>query len=345
MDNLFQKRVEMSRFTTDEEYRKNPKLRPEDIRYLQDWISKQPHLPAVPARPNFAVDKLRMQITVPKPFSSSSVIMLESAKSVIEHHYTIKTHATEIWSNRDPLSREIQDALDVTPAFLPLPPVALKLPMAFSTPLETLKAPSVRNSNQTILSVNGQLCLNVPTSLSAGIKLFLILRYMVLLPERDRSGNLVLLFRMANYEPSRFIQERASKALLMLNDVALLEHGTVPGLTLVLDSKGVGFNFLPRVSIPNLKKMIMFLQIVIHSSGLEDFYKIVPNEILPKEYGGEAGTIEEAHKRSYEKMKQHRNWFIEEEKLRVDESKRLGKAKSASDVFGLEGSFKKLDID
>nr|CAD7204479.1 unnamed protein product [Timema douglasi] len=168
---------------------------------------------------------------------------------------------------------------------------------------------------------------------------------MVLLPERDRSGNLVLLFRMANYEPSRFIQERAGKALLMLNDVALLEHGTVPGLTLVLDSKGVGFNFLPRVSIPNLKKMIMFLQIVIHSSGLEDFYKIVPNEILPKEYGGEAGPIEEAHKRSYEKMKQHRNWFIEEEKLRVDESKRLGKAKSASDVFGLEGSFKKLDID
>nr|CAD7591474.1 unnamed protein product [Timema genevievae] len=49
--------------------------------------------------------------------------------------------------------------------------------------------------------------------------------------------------------------------------------------------------------------------------------------------------------RSYEKIKQHRNWFIEEEKLRVDESKRLGKAKSAGDVFGLEGSFKKLDID
>nr|CAD7437628.1 unnamed protein product [Timema bartmani] len=49
--------------------------------------------------------------------------------------------------------------------------------------------------------------------------------------------------------------------------------------------------------------------------------------------------------RSYEKVKQHRDWFIEEEKLRVDESKRLGKAKSAGDVFGLEGSFKKLDID
>nr|CAD7264951.1 unnamed protein product [Timema shepardi] len=216
---------------------------------------------------------------------------MELAKSVIENHYTIKTHATELWGNRDPLSREIQDALDVT--------------------------------------------------------------YMVLLPERDRSGNLVLLFRMANYEPSKFIQERAGKAFLMLNDVALLEHGTVPGLTLVLDSKGVGFNFLPRLANALLVlsstaedgEIEVRISIVIHSSGLEDFYKIVPNEILPKEYGGEAGPIEEAHKRSYEKMKQHRNWFIEEEKLRVDESKRLGKAKSASEVFGLEGSFKKLDID
>nr|CAD7453798.1 unnamed protein product [Timema tahoe] len=35
--------------------------------------------------------------------------------------------------------------------------------------------------------------------------------------------------------------------------------------------------------------------IVLHSSGLEDFYKIVPNEVLPKEYGGKAGPIEEAH--------------------------------------------------
>ncbi|CAG2068583.1 unnamed protein product [Timema podura] len=38
---------------------------------------------------------------------------LESAKSVIENHYTIKTHAPEIWGKRDPLSRDVQDALDV----------------------------------------------------------------------------------------------------------------------------------------------------------------------------------------------------------------------------------------
>jgi hypothetical protein len=44
-------------------------------------------------------------------------------------------------------------------------------------------------------------------------------------------------------------------------------------------------------------------------------------------------------------MERYRDWFKEEETLRVDESRRPGKAKSPGDVFGVEGSFRKLDID
>jgi hypothetical protein len=46
-----------------------------------------------------------------------------------------------------------------------------------------------------------------------------------------------------------------------------------------------------------------------------------------------------------ELLERYRDWLKEEETLRVDESRRPGNAKSKGNVFGVEGSFQKLDID
>lgn len=74
--------------------------------------------------------------------------------------------------------------------------------------------------------------------------------------------------------------------------------------------------------------------------------KFISLEILPNESGGQAGPIQELHEKQMKKLDDAISWFQEDEaNHRVNESLRPGKAKTATDLFGVEGSFKKLEID
>jgi len=68
-------------------------------------------------------------------------------------------------------------------------------------------------------------------------------------------------------------------------------------------------------------------------------------EVLPEEYGGTNGTVEELKAYWFRKMVENRDWLMEQEKYKTDEKKRAGKPKLHSDIFGIEGSFRKLEID
>lgn len=78
---------------------------------------------------------------------------------------------------------------------------------------------------------------------------------------------------------------------------------------------------------------------------MEALYKVVPRKLLPAEYGGEAGSIQDLINNMEKQLVAKRDFFIEDEKYGVDEKKRVGKPKNADNLFGLDGSFRQLAID
>lgn len=78
---------------------------------------------------------------------------------------------------------------------------------------------------------------------------------------------------------------------------------------------------------------------------MDALYKVVPRKLLPKEYGGEAGTIQEIVDNLEKTLLENRDFFIEDEQYGVDEKKRIGKPKNSESLFGVDGSFRQLAID
>lgn len=80
-------------------------------------------------------------------------------------------------------------------------------------------------------------------------------------------------------------------------------------------------------------------------SKLETLYDYVEKDLLPEEYGGKAGKLQDIHDAWVKKLEEYGPWFKEQENIKADESKRPGKQINYDDLFGLDGSFKQLSID
>ncbi|KAF9810680.1 hypothetical protein SFRURICE_021133 [Spodoptera frugiperda] len=293
----------------EDEYKKNTGTTPEDIKKLRDWLNTQPHLPG-----EYMTD---LDLILIYHCCERSA---EVSKQVLDLHYTLRTLFTNFFKDRA-VDNKTED-----------------------------------NLHKVLLQP---------------------------LPTRSVNGDAVFYCRLLDYEPRNFEFAKSLRSVLMILDLWQFEEGTWPGFVLIFDLDGLKLGHLTKLDVQTIQQFLYYLQeamlvkvkglhflnapsfmdrlmmmikpfmkkelldvLIIHQIGAKTLDKYVPMTGLPKEAGGEFKTFDECRDEMLARLRANKDFFIQENKKRVVESKRPGKPKTISDIFGsVEGSFKKLDID
>ncbi|KAK4879827.1 hypothetical protein RN001_007973 [Aquatica leii] len=282
----------------------------EDLVHLKEWISHQPHIIA-------RTDDQWIYI-----FFRGCKCSLQRTKEKIEKYYTLKTALPEFFGDRDPLLPNIQTILSL----------GLLIPL-----------PKASNSSARYFFHQCKFADPEKVHFTDVLKVFVMVLDVVFMEDIECSGSeLYLLCDLDGFNVHHLAQATPS---LCKKGVTFLRDG-FPG-------RPQGFYFLNFPSIldhifntvkPLLGKKLSS-RIKIYKTNDDQLFNDVPDVVLPKELGGKGKSIEELKIEWKQKIESYRNWFVEDIKYGCDESKRVGSFLTDSDLFGIEGSFKKLTID
>jgi len=285
--------------------------RRQTIQIIREWLRKQPHLSHCEIEDRHIL-----------AFARGCKYSMEKTKRKLELMLTMRTALPEFFTGCDPYRPEIQALLKVG-SFLPL------------------------------------------------------LDY-------DHLGRKVIIMRPGCFDPYLYKPEDVEKANFMVSDVMGLaeEQMFITGIVIIIDLEGYSLGHVTQKPLAVTKKQMHFLQdasplspkviniirtspvftsaynmitavvsdkikqrFKIHGHDMQSLHKEIPKNILPVEYGGDGLSISELTAYWKDRVEKNAEPLLKLEKFKADESKRPGTPKTTKELFGIEGSFRKLEID
>ncbi|XP_022226704.2 uncharacterized protein LOC111076939 [Drosophila obscura] len=283
----------------------------DDIAALREWIRQQPHL------------KARTDDQTLVNFLRGCKYSLERTKSKIDRFYTLRTKYPDFYAAH---KVDVDKLLQI---FRLGAIILLPRPLNDNGPrIALLRQAMYDPSVYTFQEVNH----------AAG------LMQQIMLNEDDVAivNGMVSILDMANVTTGHFLHMTPSFAKKM----TVFQEEALP-----LRPQGVHFINTPAgfETIFNMVKPMLSKKqqgrLYVHGSKWDALYEQVPKKYLPIEYGGENGSIPEIIAEWEQRILAYRSFWAEEENYGTDESLRPGKAIDFENLFGLQGSFRQLNVD
>ncbi|XP_065367112.1 alpha-tocopherol transfer protein-like [Calliphora vicina] len=294
-----------------EELNEDPKRLEADIESLKTWIKQQPHLNA------------RTDDQFLLAFLRGCKFSLEKAKSKIDKYYTLRSKFPEFFTLGDVNDPKYQEIVRLG--------VGLVLPKPLNE--DGPRIMLIRNGiydpkKYTLLDIMrvAQACNDI------------------LMWEDDYAivNGFIHIGDLSGWTKEHFYQFNPShmKKITVYSEEAMPLR---PKASLMINVPSVFesiFNMLkPMMSEKQVNRM------TIYASNYEQMYEKVPLKYLPKEYGGENGSIPEIIAEWEKKFNDYKEYFTEDAKYGTLEHLRPGKPIDFENLFGMEGSFRKLNVD
>ncbi|XP_069699131.1 alpha-tocopherol transfer protein-like [Periplaneta americana] len=201
------------------------------------------------------------------------------------------------------------------------------------------------------------------------------------MPELTPEGDRVIMMKYLSKDAMNYLHEDLARLCLMTTEVRMCEEycfsdifildlenytvGHASKMTFTTAKKGEvclmkAFNTRLKafhiINAPSCADVLIWIiktvlsskltsRIYVHGKDLTNFTKQVPRMCLPDDLGGTGGSLQENWNLWLKKVDSYHDWFFQHDNFKSDEKKRQGGDFNSGDLFGFEGSFRKLNVD